>query len=80
MCYVSYQGQKDDDDVDEDDDDDDDDDVHDDDDDDDVHDDDDVDNDNDEYNLMRLDTAGVERNPPFPTINFDTLFAAAILL
>ena len=31
-------------------------------------------------NLMRLDTAGVERNPPFPTINFDTLFAAAILV
>ena len=29
---------------------------------------------------MRLDTAGVERNPPLPTINFDTLFAAAILI
>ena len=36
--------------------------------------------DDDDVNLMRLDTAGVERNPPFPTINFDTLFAAAILL
>ena len=36
--------------------------------------------DNDDDNLMRLDTAGVERNPPFPMINFDTLFAAAILL
>ena len=31
-------------------------------------------------NLMRFDTAGVERNPPLPMINFDTLFAAAILV
>ena len=29
---------------------------------------------------MRFDTAGVERNPPLPMINFDTLFAAAILI
>ena len=36
--------------------------------------------DDDDDNLIRLETAGVERNPPFPTINFDTLFAAAILL
>ena len=29
---------------------------------------------------MRFETAGVERNPPLPMINFDTLFAAAILV
>ena len=30
-------------------------------------------------NLMRLDTAGVERKPPLPTISLETLLAAAIL-
>ena len=34
---------------------------------------------NDEY-LMRLDTAGVERKPPLPTISLETLLAAAILI
>jgi hypothetical protein len=28
--------------------------------------------------LIRLDTAGVERNPPWPTISLATLLAAAI--
>ena len=28
---------------------------------------------------MRLDTAGVERKPPLPTISLETLLAAAIL-
>ena len=31
-------------------------------------------------NLMRLDTAGVERKPPLPTISLETLLAAAILI